>query len=555
MKKILIKLLIFVILFGSFSIAAFHEHEHVHELEAATYYCSRGHEVSVISGTVATCTSSGSVHYVCPVCEEDATITLPALGHDFSRIISETAPTCTEGGTTVYECTRCSERSTSHPAALGHNYKSKVTKEATCTEDGVRTYTCSRCNDKYTKKIEKLGHDIELEEKEATCTEDGYKKGKCSRCDETIDEVYPALGHDLEFVVTKTPTCTDDGEREAECKRCGEKFTEKVLAFGHKFPKEWTREKEPSYTEEGLESKTCYYCGEKITQAIPKLDATPIIAGGGAGIALAGGGLWMYLKKLKAKKLLKEKVKDLDIRKFEKPSFEDKSILVSSKDEDLMAILKNQSKLEVTSCDDDQIEEKVEEDGPDLLIVDVLSEERLEELLKQKEEALAEQTIAVMTTDEFLETHKEKLKKLVKEKKILNYLPYASEKTPIMMKFVLPILKPDLKSDESLGNIGAVANFLGIPAVSTVIDLYTSGRDIKSTLESEEMGVSEISTLIGDIASVLGYDGVASVAGLVDDIDSVKAALDKEAGAYEGKNAISGAKDIVEVVSDIIDKD
>ena len=357
------------------------------------------------------------------------------------------------------------------------------------------------------------------------------------------------------YTVTKTPTCIEDGEREGVCNRCGEKVTEKILAAGHKFPKEWTREKEPSYTEEGLESKTCYYCGEKVTQAIPKLDATPIIAGGAAGVAVAGGGLWMYLKKLKARKLLKEKFKDIDIRKFEKPSFEDKSILVSSKDEDLMAILKNQSKLEVTSCEDDQIEENVEENGPDLLIVDVLSEERLEELLKQKEEALAEQTVAVMTTDEFLESHKDKLKELVKEKKILNYLPYASEKTPIMMKFVLPILKPDIKSDESLGNIGAVADFLGIPAVSTVIDLYTSGRDIKSTLESEEIGVSEISTIIGDIASILGYDGVASVAGLVDDIDSVKAALDKEAGAYEGKNAISGAKDIVEVVSDIIDKD
>ncbi|MBR4471926.1 MAG: hypothetical protein IKS54_11510 [Erysipelotrichaceae bacterium] len=476
----------------------------------------------------------------------------PALGHDYNAII-EVEATCTESGVTRYTCSRCGDTYRSYPEALGHDYRYKVTKEATCTEDGVRTYTCTRCKDKYTRKITKLGHDIKLEEKEATCTEDGYKRGKCSRCDEAIDEFYPALGHDMVYTVTKTPTCTEDGEREGVCSRCGEKVTEKILAPGHKYPAEWTREKEPSYTEEGLESKTCYYCGNKITQPIPKLDATPIVAGGGAVAAAAGGGLWLYLKKLRAAKYAKQAIKG--IRKFEKPSFEDRSVMVSSKFEDLMNVLKEKSFLEVTSCEDGEIEESIEEAGPDLLILDVLSEERLEELLKQKEEALADYPVGVVTTEEFIADHKEQLDQLVKDKKILNYISYGSDANKIMLKLIAPILKPDIKSDESLGNIGAVADFIGIPAVSTLIDVYVSGRDIKSTLESDEIGMSEAATIIGDLASILGYDGVASVAGLVDDVDSVKAALDKEAGAYEGKNAISGAKDIVEVVSDIIDKD
>ena len=151
--------------------------------------------------------------------------------------------------------------------------------------------------------------------------------------------------------------------------------------------------------------------------------------------------------------------------------------------------------------------------------------------------------------------HKRKLNNLVRDKKIINYIPYGSDSITIMTKLILPILKPDLKSDEALGNIGAVADFIGVPGISTLINVYTSGRDIKSTLESEEIGVSETATIISDIASILGLDTVASVAGLVDDVDSIKAAMDKEAGAYEGKGAISGAKDIVDVVTDIIDKD
>ncbi|MBR6233324.1 MAG: hypothetical protein IKQ98_05820, partial [Erysipelotrichaceae bacterium] len=70
-----------------------------------------------------------------------------------------------------------------------------------------------------------------------------------------------------------------------------------------------------------------------------------------------------------------------------------------------------------------------------------------------------------------------------------------------------------------------------------------------------ELSVSSTATVIGDIASILGLDTVASVAGLVDDVDSIKSAVDKEAGAYERKYGVEGAKDIVDVVSDIISKD
>nr|MCR5067940.1 hypothetical protein [Erysipelotrichaceae bacterium] len=99
---------------------------------------------------------------------------------------------------------------------------------------------------------------------------------------------------------------------------------------------------------------------------------------------------------------------------------------------------------------------------------------------------------------------------------------------------------------------GKIADLLGIPGVSTVINVYTSGRDIKSTLEEGELGVSETATIISDIASILGLDTVGSIAGLVGDVEGIRDAVDEESGAYEQKEGVSAAKDIVEVVSDII---
>lgn len=561
MKQFIVRILIIALVFSGLTIAVFHDEAHLHHIEAINPgddigQCDEIYDGDRCSGRMmvvevfqATCTESGTYMAQCTVCGTTKEGTIAALGHDFSVLISSEEPTCTTDGRYVYECSRCSQRSTSYPAALGHNYKKKITKEATCEEDGITTYTCSRCGDSYTKKIEKLGHDVDYEEKEPTCTEPGYKKGICRRCGKEDIEEYKALGHDLEpYTIIKQPTCEEDGIRTTSCRRCGEEFTETILHPGHKYPKEWTLEKEASYFEEGLESRVCFYCEHKETRIIPKKSALPIYTGVGVALAAVLGGLLFYFRKFRkvADKALKEKFK---------PSFEDKTILCSSKDEHLVEVLKSKSFLEVSTCDNGELEEQAEEAGPDLIITDVLSEERLEELLKRKEEGLSDYAIGVMTIDEFLEDHREKLDQLVEDKTIVSYLAYEAKESEILTKMILPIMKPDLKSDESLENIGSIADLLGIPGVSSVINAYVSGRDIKATLEEGELGVSETATIIGDIASILGLDTVASVAGLVDDVNSIKAAVDREAGAYEHKSGVNAAKDVVEVVSDIINKD
>ncbi len=566
MKKTVIKILIIALTFCGLSYAVFQNredndcdhlaHVHVYQIDAVDYgKCPNCGEPRAGDVEVApTCTEQGMAFAYCTIdgCSmfgEEIFIPIPALGHDFSNIIYAEEPTCTTDGKYIYECSRCSQRSTSYLEALGHNYKSKVTKEATCEEDGIRTYTCSRCSSSYTKKIEKLGHDFEYEEKEATCTEAGYKKGICTRCGKEDNEEYDALGHDLEpYTVIKKPTCEEDGIRTTKCKRCGEEFTETILHPGHKYPKEWTLEKEASYFEEGLESRICFYCGHKQTRNIPRKSRALIYTGAGVVLASVLGGLFFYFRKFR-------KVADKALKKKFKPSFEDKTVLCSSKDEHLIEVLKSKSFLEVSTCDNGELEEQAEEVGPDLIITDILSEERLEELLKRKEEGLSEYPIGVITIGEFLEKSKDRLDELVKDKTIVSYLPYEADKNEILVKMILPIMKPDLGSDESLENIGAVADLLGIPGVSAVVNAYVSGRDIKATLEEGELGISGTATIIGDIASILEMDTIAGVAGLVDDVDSIKAAVDREAGAYERKSGVDAAKDVVEVVSDIINKD
>lgn len=567
MKKIIIRLLVCITAFTCFSYALVlhkeenceHEHHyigHVHETFAEILSeCPYCHADLVSRIIPATCESDGNYYVYCPNGDYSDRGTIPKLGHDYKETVLVEA-TCTKKGEVRYECTRCGDSYKKETDALGHNYLYKVTKEATCTEEGTRKYTCTRCYDSYTKTIDALGHDFEYEEVEATCTKDGYKKGVCKRCGEETKEVYPALGHKLgTFKTVKEATCTEDGIKEAICSVCNETIKETIPKLGHKFPDEWTVEKEAGFFHEGIETKTCSVCGEKISQSIPKKDPTPLIIGGSVGVLAVIGGALAYFNKLKkpSKKLKKqEDVLDKDPLK---PEFEDKSILVRSSNEELILNLKGKKFLEVSTCESEELKDNAIENEPDLIICEINSDEEYDTIIKLKEEELSEFSLSLILSKELIKKNEETLKSLKEEKKIVDYVTPDTDVDIMQVKLVLPVLKPKMNSDETLGNIGMVADALGIPYVSKIIDVYVTGRDLKATLEEEEKGVSEVSTIIGDIASILGFDTVASVAGLVDDIDSIRSALDSESGVHEKSAGIEGAKDIVDVVSDIVNKD
>gem|GEM_PF-2384489 len=538
-----------------------------------------------------TCTSGTHVWVYCntivgSVGEAD----IPALGHNYV-LISSVEPTCTSAGSRSYSCSRCGAATSESLAALGHKYVSKVINEATCTEDGLTKYTCSRCGNSYEKTVEALGHEWGEEETvEATCTEDGHRRKECERCGEIEEETYPALGHSLgTFTVVKAETCTEDGTREAVCSRCGEKVRESIHALGHEYPEEWTLEKAATYFAEGLESKTCSRCGDRITQTIPKKNIVPIIAGGAGGIAVLGG-LWYFLRKKLRRKVAEEVAKELF-----KPSVESRTVVISSQNEGLVKSLKGKTFLQVNACDEEGLAESVADNGPDLVILDPCDENTLKRLPELKEELQAQEeteesadpgtaasgqeasdaktageTESPSSTEEeekpaelvfglilekdTIERNRDLLRTYKEDGLISGYTDTESGNYVVLTKLVLPVLKPKAGSDESLDNIGSIADLLGIPVISTVLSAYTSGRDIKAVLDEGDIGVSETATIIGDIASILGLDTLGSVVGLVGDVESIRDAADEEAGAYERKEGVSGAKDIVEVVTDLLDK-
>ena len=236
------------------------------------------------------------------------------------------------------------------------------------------------------------------------------------------------------------------------------------------------------------------------------------------------------------------------------PSLSDKTIILASKDEELLNKLKKRPFLEVVQCEKQEIEETVEENEPDLLISDIDTEQDLDDLLELKKEKLEKLPVALIINDEIYPEIRERLEQLQKDKIILCYSPASASLNRKIVRFILPIIKPELKSDASLENLGKIATLLGFPAAAAIINLYVSGRDIKSILEEKEFGFSENAALISDIASILGFDKVAGVAGLVGDIESIRDALDKDAGANEYKNGAIGVHDIIEVARDLKDR-
>ncbi len=573
MKRISKILTVFLILAG-ITCYKIREHDHVedcehshsllpvhmiHALGAGDYYgtCPVCGEPMVIFEYMGpTCTTEGTFGYWCnnTACTSSYNAnygTEPALGHNYQSVETNAA-SCTKTGTRIYTCSRCGDSYEQTTAALGHDYHSSVTKAATCTESGIRTYTCSRsgCGSSYTETIEALGHSYTYKETEATCTEDGHKIGTCSRCGKTTDDVTPALGHDFtEFKTIKEAACEEDGLKEAECLRCGEKITETIPKTGHKYPEEWTTEKDAGLLTEGLKSKTCEYCGERIEEIVPALISPMMLLGGGGALAVLGAGLYFVLKH--RKKIVEEVTEK---KKF-KPSIETKTIVTDTADEKLIKLLKAQSHLKIVAVDHEEstLKETVEENEPDLLICDVADKEMLNGLIETKKESFPDTTMALILEDKAQKGNVKLLKKLKEEEIILDYLPSGTSPYRMLVRFVLPVLKPELDSDETLDNFGQIADLLGIPGISSVINVYVSGRDIKATLEEEELGVVEGATIIGDVASIMGWDQVGDIAGLVNDVDAIKTAFKKDGGAYEKKKGVKAAKDITDVVSDLTD--
>lgn len=96
--------------------------------------------------------------------------------------------TCTQDGKIKYICTNCENEKIESIPATGHNYSKIVTRNATCTQDGIERYTCSKCMDSYTTTIPKTGHKYGewKVSKKSTIFKKGEEKEICPLCKKTL---------------------------------------------------------------------------------------------------------------------------------------------------------------------------------------------------------------------------------------------------------------------------------------------------------------------------------------------------------------------------------
>ena len=160
------------------------EHEHIYETSVETEAtCTRGgsqirtctvcgyNYIEMIEPlghsyteavTAPTCTETGYTTHTCSRCGDSYRDSYtPATGHSYGEWITDREPGCTSSGSMHRICSVCQDRETQSIPAAGHTYGSWIIdKAATVLEEGLRHRSCSRCNYTETETIDRIVVDI-----------------------------------------------------------------------------------------------------------------------------------------------------------------------------------------------------------------------------------------------------------------------------------------------------------------------------------------------------------------------------------------------------------
>lgn len=234
----------------------------------------------------------------------------------------------------------------------------------------------------------------------------------------------------------------------------------------------------------------------------------------------------------KGKKLGKKGVKAG--KKFEKPDFDSdpKKILTclraSKSTEELQEMLKEKKFVSEKFANFnslDELPELLENEKCDAVIIDIDSTKEYEEFktfLDTMKKADDDRAFALIVDDSISPEIAESLKSLKKEKGISGFVKSSASKEVKLINLVLPLYKPKFDGENALEVVGGIADALGIPYVSNIIDVSLSGKEIVETVKEGNMNISDKATVIGELASILGFDQVEEVTKLVTNVNSVK---------------------------------
>lgn len=222
----------------------------------------------------ATCTKDGKTAITCETCKKEiATITISALGHNFSGEPTVEKATCEKEGKITYKCQRtdCDETLEYTLDKTPHNYVSMGTFSATCTNGAYELFKCSDCGTLMKNTTsDALGHSYQADpsnaDVEATCCADGHVYRKCANCDAKYDYVVPATGaHTYDGgTVIQEATCLKSEVTEYKCTTdgCTASYREVTAdAKGHTYS-DWTYEH--------LSATGKCACGDTIKVTLPE---------------------------------------------------------------------------------------------------------------------------------------------------------------------------------------------------------------------------------------------------------------------------------------------
>ncbi len=220
----------------------------------------------------ASCTEAGQAQYVCAVCGETMTETIPAAGEHLWTESVQQAPTCAAPGQMLYACARCGEtRVEALPAVAVHSLREAVLQPLTCGQAGQIRYTCAVCGKTFDETVPptRAHRFAETRLQPPTCTQEGFVERECLVCGSAVAErLCPNAGHTWLDTVSAMPTCLQAGQMVSTCAVCGKTRTSRLPNTN---VHEWAQSSvtDPTCIKPGKIGYYCTGCGIERTEETP----------------------------------------------------------------------------------------------------------------------------------------------------------------------------------------------------------------------------------------------------------------------------------------------
>lgn len=219
---------------------------------------------------------------------------------------------------------------------------------------------------------------------------------------------------------------------------------------------------------------------------------------------------------------------------FERPEieFEPKSVVTCLRDtennRDLVDFFNKKKFIEEKAIGFDkydELEEKLNDEKADLIVLDLNTMEEFEEFKKLTSE---KDSFALIVDDAIYSDIEAELNSIKEEKRITGFISESAKKEAKLIKLVLPLFKPEINGENAVSVIGSVADALGIPYVSDILDAAMNGKEVIETIKEGDMDGVDKANVIGGIAAILGFDSVQEVTDIIDKVSMAKSVINHE---------------------------